>query len=364
MYGDGVIKKIIKNTGIVIFWVAFALAVLFSPRIFKRFRRKNSINILLWSAIIDPKLFDQFEKETGIRVNYGHYEGNEELLVKLLATGGKGYDMVVPSDYIVHFLVKHNLLKKIDKSKLDFYDKLNPVFMNHFFDPHNNFSIPSEWYILGLGFNKEFFPKGVPEASWDIILNPEKMPEHIIVINDSRELITLALWHKYGTVRPLNKKEILEIKDILREQKKHIEAYSDFRGDFLLESGNCSVAIIPNSFGWKTAIDNSDIVFEIPKEGTFFSIENYVIPAVSKKADMVYKLMNFLFRPENQKHNFKLDTSSFLSTRIDADYMFNDIHFKSSREYIDPKSNKRPMLFHNVLTDEQVDEIWLSVKGE
>lgn len=39
---------------------------------------------------------------------------------KLLTTGGQGYDIVIPTDYAVSWLIKHNLLKKLDKSKLAF----------------------------------------------------------------------------------------------------------------------------------------------------------------------------------------------------------------------------------------------------
>lgn len=355
-------KTIIKAVLIVLFWVSVAFTLLFSPHLSKLFGRKKSINVFMWSEVVDPQLFKKFEKETGISVNVSYYEGNEELLVKLLATEGRGYDLIVPSDYIVGFLIKHGLLKKLDKTKLDFISRLNPVFLGHYYDPNNDYSIPSEWYVLGLGFSRKFFPQGIPEASWDLIFNPEKLSGTIVLLNDSRELITLALWHRYGKVLSPSPEEVEMAKAMLKKQKKYVEAYSDFRGDFFLSSGNCSLAILPNSFAWRTASQNSDIVFKIPREGTFISIENYVIPAVSKKADSVYKLMNFLFRYEHQKHNF--ETQVLLSTCLDADYMFEEPFLKESVEYVHPESDKRPILFENVLTDSQVDEIWMAVKGE
>jgi len=362
VFGEEEMKKLFKSIFVVIFWVFVAFALLFSPRFFKIFGQRKAINVFMWSGVVDPCLFAKFEKETGIGVNVSYYDGNEELLVKLLATGGRGYDLVVPSDYIVAFLIKNNLLKKIDKTKLDFFDKLNPTLIGLDYDPKNDYSIPSEWYILGIGFNRSLFPKGLPEASWDLLFDPLKIPQNIVVINDSRELITLALWHKYGKIKPLTTPELKEIKKILINQKKHIEAYSDFRGDFLLESGNCSLAILPSSYAWRTAAEDSNIVFKIPKEGTFISIENYVIPALSKRADLVYEFINFLFRPEHQKHNF--ENQILLSTRMDADYMFNEPFLKESLEYVNPQSDKRPILFHNVLTDSQVNEIWMAVKGK
>lgn len=350
------------QTCIVLFWIGSIFAYLYTGRVLKYFHSPQSINVFMWSGVVDPKMFTKFEKETGIHVNVSYYEGNEELLVKLLATKSKGYDMIVPSDYVVQFLIKHNLLQQIDRSKLDFWDKLNPKFMNHYFDPKNVYSIPAEWYVEGLGINTDHFEKGkLPEASWTSIFDPVKTPNHIGLFNDSRELIALAVKYLYGEFRAINEQEVQEVKKLLQEQKNKVEAYTDFRGDFLLESGNCSLVTISNTFIWKTTRDNPNIVFVIPKEGTTLNLENYVIPAPSKKADLVYKLWNFLFRLEIQEHNFNY--GAFLSTRKDADFMFAVDTLKTSTQLIHPDVTTTAELFENKLTDEQINEIWLGVKG-
>lgn len=350
------------KTFIVLFWIGSIFAYLYSGRALKYFRPQKSINVFMWSGVIDPKMFAKFEEETGIHVNVSYYEGNEELLVKLLATKAKGYDMIVPSDYVVQFLIKHDLLHKIDASKLDFLDKLNPKFMNHYFDPHNEYSIPAEWYIECLGVNTDHFEAGkLPEASWASIFDPAKTPNHIGLFNDSREVAGLAVKYLYGEIRAINAQEVQEVKKLLQEQKKKVEAYTDFRGDFLLESGNCSLVTVPNTFIWKVMQYNPNIIYLIPKEGTFLNLENYVIPAPSKKADLVYKLWNFLFRLKIQEHNFNY--GAFLSTRKDADFMFNEKFLKTSTQLIHPDSTNTAELFENKLTDEQINEIWLGVKG-
>ncbi len=354
-------KGLIRSL-VVVFWIGFIFAYLYTGKVLKYFRSPKSINVFMWSGVVDPRLFHKFENETGIHVNVSYYEGNEELLVKLLATKAKGYDMIVPSDYVVKFLIKHNLLKKIDRSKLDFLDNLNPKFLGHYFDPYNDYSIPAEWYVEGLAINTDYFEKGkIPEASWASIFHPEKTPDHIGLFNDSREVCGLAIKYLYGKNRSINAQEVQEVKQLLQEQKKKVEAYTDFRGDFLLESGNCSLVTLPNTFIWKTIQDNPNVIFLIPKEGTFLNLENYVIPAPSKKADLVYKFWNFLFRLEHQKHNFHY--GAFLSTRKDADFMFAVDTLKESTQLVHPDTTHQAELFENKLTDEQINEIWLGVKG-
>lgn len=352
------INELLTRIMSVAVWIGIIFLFLFSPNLTQLFK-KESLNIFMWSGVVDPKLFADFEKKTGIHVNVSYYGGNEELIVKLLATKGYGYDMIVPSDYAVQFLINKNLLKKLDKTKLNFYEKIDPSFLGHYFDPKNIYSIPAEWYLLGLGINKNYFKDGdLPSASWATVFDVNKMPKNIGLINDSRELIILAMKYKYHKLRTINDDEADNIAKILQLQKQKAEAYTDFRGDFLLEAGNCPVVVISNQYAWKSVRDNKHLEFSIPKEGTFLNLENYVIPKTSTKELQVYKLMNFLFERKVQEHNF--NEYSWLSTRKDADYMYIVPALKNSIKAV---RTGKTQLFKNVLTDEQVNDIWLSVKG-
>ncbi len=88
---------------------------------------------------------------------------------------------------------------------------------------------------------------------------------------------------------------------------------------FLLESGNCSVVLVPISAIWKTLASNDSVAFLLPKEGTFLGLENYVILESSTKEDMGYQFMNYFFRLDVQKYNFQ--NRILLSTRSDADFV-------------------------------------------
>ena len=357
---SGMLKKLSIRAVIVAVWVTLIFSFLYSP-LATRYVTQESLNVFMWPGVVDPKLIHEFEQKTGIKVNVNYYSANEELIVKLLATKGAGYDLVVPSDYAVKILIENDLLQKIDKSKLDFYDKIHPRFLGLYFDPENDYSIPNEWYILGLGINKAFFKDGLPPASWKLVFDPAYMPKHLGLMNDCRDLINVAMKYKYGTVRKLNETEIEEIKCLLCEQKKNAEAYTDFRGDFFLESGNCPVVMVSNSYIWKTLRKNPDFEFLIPEEGTFLSLENYAIPKTSKKTDQVYQLLNFLFDPVVQEHSF--EEYVWLSTRKDATYISDiDVLKKSIEVLNDP--NYPIELFRSELTDEQVNEIWLALKSQ
>ncbi len=343
----------------VVFWVAAIFGFLYIPSLFRAFENKRSINVFMWSGVVDPQVLVDFEKESGIKVNVSYFEGNDELIVKVLATKGKGYDMIVPSDYAITFFTEHGLLKKIDKTKLDFWPAIHPKFLNHWFDPLNEYSVPAEWYVLGLGMNKKHFPQGLPEASLKTFFEPLGT-YRIGALNDSKELAALAVKYRYGKLRAISKEETKDIKHLMIKQKRYVEAYTDFRGDFLLESGNCSVVLVPISVIWKTLAKNDSVAFLLPKEGTFLGIENYAILESSTKEELVYQFMNYLFRLDVQKHNF--NNRILLSTRSDADFILENSILRECFEKIGDQPGGA-QLFEHLLTDEQVNDIWMAVKG-
>ena len=70
----------------------------------------KELNLYAWSEYVPQALLDGFQKEYGVKVNYDTYSSNEELVAKLQA-GASGYDVIIPSDYMVTILAKQGLLE-------------------------------------------------------------------------------------------------------------------------------------------------------------------------------------------------------------------------------------------------------------
>ena len=75
------------------------------------------VNFYNWSDYIAPTVFDAFTRETGIKVRYDTFDGNDTLEAKLFA-GQSGYDVVVPTAYFLAPQIEAGLYRKLDKSKL------------------------------------------------------------------------------------------------------------------------------------------------------------------------------------------------------------------------------------------------------
>lgn len=363
-------KTIIIRTIIIITWVLIIFSFLFLPNFYNLNSHKN-INVLAWAGMYDLSYINKFEKETGIKVHFSYYESNEELLVKLRATKGQGYDLVIPSDYAVYTLRKENLLKKLDKNKLDFLNNLNPVLLGHYFDKKNRYTIPAEWAVFGLGIDKNFFknPEKLPQ-SWSLIFDNNiinSLGYKIAMANDPLVAIPIAALYLFGNLDHLTAQKLENVKRLMIKTKKNIEAYAEFRPDYYLITKNAQVAVASSAYIFRAMHNYKDIDFIIPKEGTLITIENFAIIAKTNKDDLIYKLINFLMRPETIKHHFENEQALLpVTTNVIEQLELKDTIKKLLT--IDKKSFKkfhflRMDLLKEPINEEYLRELFIEVKA-
>jgi len=88
----------------------------------------KQLNVYNWTDYIGETTIADFEKETGIKVQYDTFDGNETLEAKLM-TGGTGYDIVFPSSSFFARQIKIGLFHKLDKSLLPNIKNMDPHIM-------------------------------------------------------------------------------------------------------------------------------------------------------------------------------------------------------------------------------------------
>lgn len=354
-------SNILTRSLIVIGWIALIFGFLYFPKWSFLPVEEKSINIFAWGDIFDPAVIARFEKESGVKVHLNYYSSNEELLVKLKATGGVGYDLIVPSDYAVGLLIKENLLKPLDRSKLPFWKDLNPLLLNHRFDPDNQFSIPFEWELFGLGIDKDYFADKPMTPSWKMLFDSKTIDYKVTMINDPLEAILFAGFYLYGPMREISPEQATAIENLLLEQSRFVMAYADFRADYFLATRNCPVVIASSSYIWRSKRLFPFIGFKVPEEGTFLTIENLSIPKLTGKESLVYDFINFLYRPESVADHYH--TYGFFPSTLNAQHLLN--MDPDALEFLTiPRENfEKFHFFENLLPEEVVRHIWVKVKS-
>ena len=97
----------------------------------------DKLVIYNWGDYIDPDLIDEFTAETGIQVDYQTFDSNEAMYTKI-KQGGTTYDLAVPSEYMISKMREEDMLIKLDKSKIQGLENIDPQFMGLSFDENND----------------------------------------------------------------------------------------------------------------------------------------------------------------------------------------------------------------------------------
>lgn len=321
--------------------------------------KEKSLNIFAWGDILEPTVIENFERETGIKINLSYYSSNEELIVKLKATEGEGYDLIIPSDYAVSILAQEGLLKSLDKSKLTFWQDLNPSLLNHKFDPDNRYSIPFTWELYGIGINKNFFKDKPFEKSWGLVF--ENRGYKIAMLNDPIQAVLISDLYLYKKIAPLEEPQLQQIKQLLLMQKQWVEAYADFRADYFLATGSCPVALASSSYIWRTKRMFSFVEFVIPQEGTFIAIENFCLPSRTSKEALAYQFINNIFTPNSLNQHFQsygiFPATLMKETDMKMDATMEAL-FHSSKEDFARYHFNQP-----IAAPSQILDLWVEVKS-
>jgi len=344
---------------ILVAWVALISGSLYLSA-FKKSpnEEKTVLNIYGWPDTFLPDAIHEFEKETGVQVKRHFYTSNEELLVTLRANKGKGYDLIIPSDYAVKMLIEEDLLSPLNHSKCTFLPDLNPTLLNKHFDPKNRYSIPYQWEIYGFGIDQDYFEKQNLKINWDLLFSPKEIK--LAMVNDPIEAFNFASYYLFGPQTFLDAKKVRKIRDLLEKQKKGVEAYAGVRADYLLATKNCHAALCSSSYIFRSSAQYPHIKFVVPGDWTMVTIENICIPKKSKKQELVYELLNHLYKPENMA-NDAARFCSFPATTNTRPYLKN-----VPPDFLTLLEEKTPChLFfaEHLIPEKAIRQIWVDVKS-
>ncbi|MDK1029014.1 MAG: spermidine/putrescine ABC transporter substrate-binding protein [Anaerolineae bacterium] len=260
-----------------------------------------------WSEYIDPDIYAQFKEETGITVVEDIFGSNEDLLAKLQG-GATGYDVYVPSDYMVEIMIELDMLAELDQSRLETIGNLDPTFTNPPFDPNMGHCLPYFWGTTGIGYNLEDWDE--PPDSWAYIFDPElasNFSGQITMLDDMREVFGSALIYLGYSAGTTDEAELAEARDLVLGIKEHLYSFESDTYEDLMLTGETRM-----SQGWSgdifaAAVEDENLWYIIPKEGAVMWVDNLCISADAgadpERLDRVYQWLDYLNRADIAAQN-------------------------------------------------------------
>jgi putrescine transport system substrate-binding protein len=271
------------------------------------------VNVYNWSDYIDPKVIEEFTKDTGIKVQYDTFDANETLETKLLA-GKSGYDVVVPTGYFLERQIKAGVFQKLDKSKLKNLGNVWPEVAGRLadYDPGNQYAVNYMWGTTGIGFNAKAVRERLgPDGridSWDIVFKPDNLAKFrdcgIHMLDSADDIIPAAL-HFLGLNPGSNdSKDLDRAAELLAKIRPLVRKFHSSEYLNALAGGEICLVV-----GWSgdikqaqkraaSAKNGVEVGYSIPKEGAQMFFDNLAIPKDAPHVAEAHAFIDYLLRPE------------------------------------------------------------------
>jgi len=251
----------------------------------------KKLNVYNWDTYIGESTLPNFTRQTGIKVQYDLFGDNEEMFAKLKA-GNPGYDIIVPTDYMVEDMLALDMLETLDHDKLPNISHIDKAFTNPAYDPGLKHSLPYMWGTMGTGYRKS--KVGNTPDSWADLFTNDKFGGRISLLSDSRAVIGGALKYLGYSINSHSKKEIHEARDLIISGKKNIKTFAEDNGQDLLISGEVDICLEWSGDIAAVMLEDNDLNYVVPKEGSNVWVDNLCIPKGAPHPENAHAFINFL----------------------------------------------------------------------
>ncbi|CUH65337.1 Putrescine-binding periplasmic protein precursor [Thalassovita gelatinovora] len=264
----------------------------------------ETLRLLTWGGYAPEDVIAIFEKETGHTVEVTT-SNNEEMIAKLRATNGGGFDLAQPSqDRITSAQEEFGIYKPIDMSRVDaaqFIPSMLAATATNTTFEGEVFGLPHVWGTSGLIVNTA---KAAQVTDY-VDLCDDSVAGNVSYRLKRPTLIGFAFsmgldpFAAYSDVDAYQG-VLDQVEAKLTECKPNVKTYWDGGDEIqnLLRSGEVVAAMAWDTGGWQLNADNPDITFVAPKAGALGWIDTFVLPSRGRADDAAYDWINFVMRPE------------------------------------------------------------------
>ena len=252
------------------------------------------MNVLNWTSYIPDEIISDFEKEYNIKVNYGTYSSNEELLAKVSSAKSGTYDLVFPSDYMVDLMIRREMLEPLETDRLENAKNLNPKFLAQEYDPKNEFSLPFLLATTVVVYDAE---KLDHISSYKDLLRPE-LENNLVLIDDQRMIIGAMLNAEGFEMNETSDVALKKSLEFFEELKPNVKAFDSDSPKTFLITEEVDAGIVWNAEALLAKEERPSLKIVYPVEGFGLSMDNYCLVKGGKNSDAAYKFIDFLLRPE------------------------------------------------------------------
>jgi spermidine/putrescine transport system substrate-binding protein len=260
-----------------------------------------------WSDYVDPTNIETFKSTFKVSdFTYDTYASNEELVTKLQGGASGLWDIGAPTAEFVPALAKGGYIQQLDFSKLPNAAFIDPQFQNFFKAgtenaQYNSYHLPKDWGTTGIALRRKDVTE--PVSTWkEFFAVAPKYSGKIVVVNSMGDVFTAPLKSLGYSVNTVDKDELEQARQLLLGLAPHVLTLDSDTYQLKLGSEEAVLGLV-----WTGGIDDlrkdpktADTEYIIPKDGTLFWMDTWVMFTQPPHPNAAYAFLNFIHDPEVQ----------------------------------------------------------------
>jgi spermidine/putrescine transport system substrate-binding protein len=263
----------------------------------------KALRIITWADYVPAAVIAEFRKETGIEVQVT-LSNNEEMISKLRATGGAGFDLAQPSqDRISGAQQDFGIYKPIDLGKVrldEFVPELLAIVRKNATLNGQLYGLPYVWGTEGLVYNakrthiNDYLDLCRPELRGRTAVRLKRPTLMAFALALGKD--PFALYHDTKAYTAL----MNQVGKTLIACKANFRFFYDNRDQMLnaVRAGEIWAGMMWDSGGWLLNRENPDIKFINPRSGAIAWMDTFALPARGRNDAAAYAWINFVMRPQ------------------------------------------------------------------
>ena len=256
--------------------------------------RRPRLNVYNWSTYIDPDMLARFERDRGVRLRYGTYESNEEMLAKIMS-GNSGWDVVFPTHSRLAPMARSGLIASLDHVRLPSLHNLDGRFQRPAWDPDIRWGAPYMWNATGVAYNRAQTKE--PPQGWASLWSPA-LRGRLTMLDDPEDVIGACLQKLGFPFGSIDERQLQAAKAEAVVQKQLLRAYLNAEVRDQLVSGDVLAAQLWSTTAAQAMHGNASLGFVYPAEGYPLYCDCAVVLRESGRYELAHDFLEFLLQPD------------------------------------------------------------------
>lgn len=320
----------------------------------------NTIHLMTWGGDFVPReVIEDFEKESGLKVQYKEVTSNEEMQ-SLLETSGEHYDLAIVTDYMVDILRQNGQIQALDTEQLENLDNIDAAYRGNYYDPEDAYSIPYAVSTALLLVDPEGLEaKGVQEIDAFEDLWQKELQNSLVTIDGAVEVMGIVSKALGQEVNDPDPKAVDAVKNKLFALRDHIVRFETNTPEDSILNGEAVAGFMYSNQAAKAIAQKPSLQAVFPKEGFPIYIDAFVMSSKAPNPEGAYQFLDYLMSGEVSAKIS--ETTQFTNVNTAAlDYLSED--FKANPLLNLPKEAAENTFFY--VDVEKVLELYEDIYAE